>query len=449
MAQFNLSDTVDSNKVFLVKRSELEGRIDTTFYIEKPDFSNCIRLSKIAKVKGGKRIPLGYDYSQEETSNLYLRVANMDEDTEFDFSDFKYISDEIYSILERYEVFDEDLIISIAGTVGKIKILNNIPSNKKVILTENCAKIVINDKNEILPNYLKLILQTEFLKKQINLGYIQTTIPKLGIDKILGLRIPQIPKINIQQQIIDLYQTAYTQKQQKEAEAAALLASIDTYLLDELGITLPEKDTSLQSRIFTAMFSEVSGGRFDVFAIINKDFKIDGGKYTNKRLKQIASLVKGQSITSDKIIEGEFPVIAGGQSSPYNHNVFNCEGNIITVSASGAYSGYVWYHTSPIFASDCTVIKSKNENEVSTLYLSEILKTKQQEIYHLQQGAGQPHVYAKDLEKLNIPLPPLAKQTEITNHIQAIRKQAKQLQEESKAVLEEAKKEVEKMILGE
>lgn len=448
MAQFNLSDTVDGNKVFLVKRSELEGRIDTNFYKEKPDFSNCIRLSKIAKVKGGKRIPLGFDYSQEETSNLYLRVANMDENSEFDFSDFKYISDEIYKILERYEVFNEDLIISIAGTVGKIKILNNIPFSKKVILTENCAKIVINDRKEILPYYLKLVLQTEFLKKQINLGYIQTTIPKLGIDKILGLKIPQIPKLEKQKQIIDLFQTAYIQKQQKEAQATALLASIDTYLLNELGITLPEKDTSLQSRIFTTSFSEVSGGRFDVFAIINKNYKIDGGIFENKRLKQIATLSRGQSITSDNIVGGNYPVIAGGQSSPYNHNIYNYEGNIITVSASGAYSGYVWYHTYPIFASDCTVIISKNEAEVSTVFLSEILKTKQQEIYNLQQGAGQPHVYAKDLEKLKIPLPPKEKQDEIASHIHRIRAQAKQLQEEAKMVLEEAKREVEKMIIG-
>ncbi len=76
------------------------------------------------------------------------------------------------------------------------------------------------------------------------------------------------------------------------------------------------------------------------------------------------------------------------------------------------------------------------------------MKLKQQEIYDLQQGAGQPHVYAKDLEKLNIPLPPIEKQNEIAEYIQGIRKEAKQLQEEAKNILEQAKQEVEKMILG-
>lgn len=448
MAEYKVSETANSQKVFLTKRSQLEGRIDTNYYIEKPNYSNCIRLSTLAKVKGGKRIPLGYDYSQEETSNLYLRVANMDENSNFDYSNFKYISDEVFNMLERYAVLNDDLIISIAGTVGKIKILSDIPSGKKVILTENCAKIVLNDKNNILPKYLKLVLQTKFLKNQINLSYIQTTIPKLGLDKILSLRLPLIPNIKYQLKIIDHFETAYIKKQQKEFQAKQFLDSIDDYLLNELGITLPEKDTSKKSRMFTTKFSEISGGRFDIFAILNKDYKIQGGKYTNKTLKSLANLVKGQSITSDSIIDGEYPVIAGGQSSPYNHNVYNHIGNVITVSASGAYSGFLWYHNTPIFASDCTVIQSKNEMEISTIYLFEMLKSKQQEIYHLQQGAGQPHVYARDLEKLNIPVPPLKKQIEIVNHIQDLRNQAKQLQDEAKEVLEEAKFKIEKMILG-
>ncbi|MBI2258197.1 MAG: restriction endonuclease subunit S [Flavobacteriia bacterium] len=175
---------------------------------------------------------------------------------------------------------------------------------------------------------------------------------------------------------------------------------------------------------------------------------MEGGKFKNKKLKHIAFLLKGKSITSDKIIEGEFPVIAGGQTSPYSHNEYNYEGNIITVSASGAYSGFVWYHTYPIFASDCTVIFSKDETEISTFFLSEILKTKQQEIYHLQQGAGQPHVYSRDLKELNIPIPPLQKQNEIANYIKEIRKTANSLRKESIQIVDDMKKEIEKMIIG-
>ncbi|MEM9686048.1 MAG: restriction endonuclease subunit S [Bacteroidota bacterium] len=53
-----------------------------------------------------------------------------------------------------------------------------------------------------------------------------------------------------------------------------------------------------------------------------------------------------------------------------------------------------------------------------------------------------------NLLSLNIPLPPIEKQTEIADHIKAIRTQAKQLKEEAKTLLENAKKEVEQLILG-
>ncbi len=64
-------------------------------------------------------------------------------------------------------------------------------------------------------------------------------------------------------------------------------------------------------------------------------------------------------------------------------------------------------------------------------------------------SAGQQRVSASFLENFNLPLPPIEKQQEIVDHIYAIRKQAKQLQEEGKAILDNAKKEVEKVIMEE
>ena len=287
-----------------------------------------------------------------------------------------------------------------------------------------------------------------FIKNQINLSYIQTTIPKLGIDKILDLKIPNIPNIDFQHKVISIYRNSFNLKQSKENQAIELLKNIDLYLLAELGITLPIKDSSYSNRTFEVKWSEISGDRFDAFSFFNSAIKIEGGIYENKKLRELATVNKGQSITSSNVVEGQYPVIAGGKTSPYSHNEYNYDGKTITVSASGAYSGYVWYHNEPIFASDCAVIKSKDENVITMDFLSEILKLKQTEIYGLQQGAGQPHVYPSDLIKLNIPVPPIEIQKRITTHIFELREKAKQLEIEAKEVLENAKKEIEKMIIG-
>ena len=62
-------------------------------------------------------------------------------------------------------------------------------------------------------------------------------------------------------------------------------------------------------------------------------------------------------------------------------------------------------------------------------------------------SAGQQRVPASFLENFNIPLPPIEKQVEIANHVYELRQQAKGLQEEGMRILEEAKLEVEQMIL--
>ena len=94
------------------------------------------------------------------------------------------------------------------------------------------------------------------------------------------------------------------------------------------------------------------------------------------------------------------------------------------------------------------MIFSQNEDRILTNFLAEILKLKQQEIYLLQKGTGQPHVYSSDLEQLEIPVPPLVTQKKIINHIRQIRQTAADLQINANNALIQTKANIEKMILG-
>ncbi|MGI6370856.1 MAG: N-6 DNA methylase [Patescibacteria group bacterium] len=145
-------------------------------------------------------------------------------------------------------------------------------------------------------------------------------------------------------------------------------------------------------------------------------------KWPMVELGEVCEIEKGTSITKARISHGDVPVVAGGQQPAYYHNQSNREGETITVSASGAYAGFVNFFEIPIFASDCTTIKSKDENRVLTKYIFRYLKAKQKHIYKLQKGMGQPHVYGKDLAKIKIPLPPLSVQKEIVEKIEVKQK---------------------------
>jgi len=66
----------------------------------------------------------------------------------------------------------------------------------------------------------------------------------------------------------------------------------------------------------------------------------------------------------------------------------------------------------------------------------------------IERPAVQSNINAEEYKSLPIPIPPLQKQSEIATHISQIRNKANTLKQEGKEILEQAKQEVEQMILG-
>ena len=112
---------------------------------------------------------------------------------------------------------------------------------------------------------------------------------------------------------------------------------------------------------------------------------------------------KGKNITKTTVKEGNVPVVAGGLSPAYYHNKANTKSPTITISASGANAGYVNLYYENIWASDCSYLDSTMSDLFYYFYLT--LKTRQKEVFHLQRGAAQPHVYPNDIIGLDLVFP--------------------------------------------
>ena len=181
---------------------------------------------------------------------------------------------------------------------------------------------------------------------------------------------------------------------------------------------LPE--TSLALLVKKSRLAE--GGEFNLSAERYKANGVARSKWPMVKLGEISYIQRGTSITQKDTKQGPIPVIAGGQQPAYFHSIANREGNVVTVSSSGAYAGFVNYFTTPIFASDCSTITSKDESKVLTYFLYVLLKFNQEKINGLRTGMAQPHVYAKDLATIEVPLPPLEVQQEIVAEIEGYQK---------------------------
>lgn len=119
------------------------------------------------------------------------------------------------------------------------------------------------------------------------------------------------------------------------------------------------------------------------------------------RLEEIGKFVRGKNITSSEMKKGTIPVISAGIEPSGYHNKSNVYGISLTMSASGANAGYLKYHLDDIWAADCSYYQ--NDNNIWFVYSS--LKFIESAIKNLQVGSAQPHVYAKNINKLNIIIP--------------------------------------------
>lgn len=466
--QYKVPQHIDKNKVFLVNFSEINGRLDPQFYKEHFNFENFNKLSYVAKVNGGKRIPLGENYSNEKTDYLYLRVADINNEGIVNFATLKYISYDLYEELKRYEIYNGDVAISIAGTIGKIVYINGIPQNKHVILTENCAKFkLINDN--ILAEYLKIVLELPIVQKQIKLNYIQTTIPKLGLDKIYSLMLPPFPDKEKQQNIINHFNAGRFKKFQKEQEAAAKLNSIDDYLLRELGITMPNTQIqTLEDRTFIVYFSDVIGSRFD--PQYNSSIKLIYSLKSNYCFKTLGDVIiekSGQYGANEEATEwndGDTRYIRItdidelGNLKPTNkksaatiENKYLLKYNDVLFARSGSV-GKCYIHKDisdkSIFAGYLIRFKL-NIDKINSDFLFYYCNSKLYWMWveAIQRPSVQSNINSEEFKSMPIPLPPLSKQQEIVEHISQLRAEAKRLQEEGAEILRKAKEDIEKMII--
>lgn len=164
---------------------------------EVPENWVWTNIKILADVKGGKRLPKGESLLEEETDHPYLRVADF-KDGSIDENSLKYITKDTYQKISRYTITNEDVYISIAGTIGKVGI---IPFNLNgANLTENAARITnIKCTNN---NYLYHVLKSNTIKSQIKMAIKATSQPKLALHRIQDLKV-SLPPLTEQKRIVN------------------------------------------------------------------------------------------------------------------------------------------------------------------------------------------------------------------------------------------------------
>jgi len=488
MAQYKLAETIDPNKIFLINRSELEGRLDSTSY--KPSFyfsSSKYKMEKLKKVA---------------YLNPKVSFDKLDIESEISFVPMEVVNEHNGKVIEaRYKKIDEakgftrfaenDLIwakITPCMQNGKSAVARNLQQGVGCGSTEFFV-IRPKSENELLVDYLHFLLRdARVLKDAQNYFGGSAGQQRVSSEFIKDFKVPMLP-IEMQRVIVEMIGNAYTIKQQKESEAKALLESIDSYLLGELGIELPEQDNTLKNRIFTTNVRELMGGRFDPKLYDNntKPLKraIENNKFSNTALKDLILQSAAGDWGKDENEESGFDSIkclvirATEFDNQYNLNLDNSrvkyrmiqqeklaridiQENDLLIEKSGGSPdqpvGRIAIVTKEMiennqlcysnFIHKIRIDIEKINPEYLFCFLKTLHKIKLTDAMQSQTN-GIRNLIMNSYFNQCIVLPPIDKQTGIANHIQDIRSRAKALQQEAAQALEAAKQEVEHMILGE
>lgn len=133
---------------------------------------------------------------------------------------------------------------------------------------------------------------------------------------------------------------------------------------------------------------------------------------------------RGRSLQSRDMKEGPVPVVSGGLQPAGYHNEANTKEPVITVSASGANAGFVALWEQPVWSADSCFIDSTITDDVYFYYL--FMKSQQDVIYGMQTGSGQPHIYPKHIELLEIPDVPDKVMSDFRNTVEPLFKKIHQ-----------------------
>ncbi len=474
MSAFTISQKLNPDKVFLVRKSELEKRIDPFYYVP-----SLVALEKKVLAKKPKRLrdyvteiasgatPKTTEsekyYTEKENGKPFLRVQNLSPTGILEFDDCKYINEETHSgMLKRSQVFGNDLLVKITG-VGRMAVASVAPEGFEGNINQHICVIKTGSKE--MSETLAAFLNSDIGEKLATRRSTGGTRPALDYPALLSIPIINDPRVlQISRKVIE-------QKTKNENEASKLLSSIDNYLLKELGITLPTPpENILKNRIYTTSIKSISGNRFDPFfhqqKFIDNLQAIHKGKFPVKPLREIISgnLIKG---TLPNQTEKE------GNNSVVQINCINADGTIsldelltakdifskeqklqqgdVLVVITGATIGKIaqWNYEGEYFLGG-DIVKFQTNSLADNSFVFHFLRStlSQTEIKRNITGATNGHLAPEDVSHFPIPIPPPTKQKEIAEHINGLRQQAQQLKNKTNDALKKASEEIEKILIG-
>ena len=161
------------------------------------------RLSNLCKVITKGTTPTSIGYSFSDRGIVFLRVQNINGGKVNYDQQTLFIDELTHKTLSRSQIFAGDILVSIAGTIGRAGI---VPDNAPP-LNCNQAVAIVRANEDIFRPYLRHWLESNDAQSQMIGATVTGTISNLSLTQIGNLQVP-LPPLEEQRRIAEILDRA-------------------------------------------------------------------------------------------------------------------------------------------------------------------------------------------------------------------------------------------------
>ena len=425
------------NEKKIKKEKQLPDITTSEIPFEIPSNWKWIRIGNISSVISKGTTPRGGNVAYLDSGIGFLRVENLMGYDKIDKSSLKFINEETHNgFLKRSILEDGDILISIAGTLGRTGLVRKYD----LPLNTNQAIAFIRLVNKLLVDgeYLAYILNSITVQKELGSRKVAMAIPNLSLDVISKAVIP-IPPLTEQRRIVEVLRNSFDildvidDFQAKYNNDLKVLKNkvIDAGIRGKLTEQLPSDGDAetLYAQIQAQKLQLIKEGKMkkekplpDITADeipfeIPKNWKW-------ARIGKIFTLQAGRNKISEDIHNEaddryKYPCYGGNGLRGYVDES-NVSGKHILIGRQGALCGNINIADNDFWATEHAVVVYQYGNiDVNCYeYMFRSLNLNQ-----YATSVAQPGLAVGNIEKVLIPLPPLSEQKRIATKIQDVLEQ--------------------------
>ena len=200
-----------TGKAYAISASQLNSaRLDAKYYdpryaITSPDPSfEEVKLGEIVEIRSGDR----FDEADLQVQGVpFVQVRNITQDGELDLRDARTLKLSS-AVNSRSYSAPGDVLISIAGTIGKVAI---VPLGMHVCVDTSLRRLRILDQDRVLPEYLAHYLRSDISKLQMERWFSGSVIRVLSTPNLEQI-VVYLPDIDTQREIVRTFNEMVRQR---------------------------------------------------------------------------------------------------------------------------------------------------------------------------------------------------------------------------------------------